>query len=144
MNAGSYGKEELGGGAEDGVAAIAHGGFVLKFVHQVKALQGADNAHEVGQAGHLDGAVNLPSSVAHADGHDIAAKIRVGVFFDGDQYLVVHGQRLYALDELGGQDGFLSDADLAGLRAALRYLRKVCESFGLHGVADTSKQGASA
>ena len=107
---------------EDGVAAVAHGVLVFQFVPHAQALQGADSAQEIAQAGDVDAAVQHPAIVAHADHHGVAPAIAAGLGFDGRKYLLIVGAWVCPLDELRLHGSF-SGCDVAMLVYAAKYLR---------------------
>lgn len=108
---------------EDGVATFAHGGFFFEFVAQAQALQGADSAHEVAQAGDVKAPVQRPGLVADADDHGAAATLTAGLGFDGRQYLLVVGAWACPINELR-LHACLSGCDVALLLYAAKYLHK--------------------
>lgn len=68
---------------------------------------------------------------AHA-GAKTPQAVSMGVFFDGHHiYNVLHGDRIYTLDELDALAGAVSPSDLEQLRLMLRYLRMVCDMLAI-------------
>ncbi len=116
---------------KDGVAAVAHAGFVCEFIVQAEVLQGADSAHEVAQAGDVKATVDGPGFVAHTDDHGGAATVSTGLGFDGSNYLLIVGAWACPINGLRLHSS-LSGCDLAMLTYAAKYLHKAA---GLDGVA---------
>ena len=108
---------------KDGVAAVAHAGFVCEFIVQAEVLQGADSAHEVAQAGDVKATVDGPGFVAHTDDHGGAATVSTGLGFDGRNYLLIVGAWACPINDLRLHSS-LSGCDLAMLTYAAKYLHK--------------------
>ena len=108
---------------KDGVAAVAHAGFVCEFVVQAEVLQGADGAHEVAQAGDMEPTVDGPGFIAHTDDHGGAATVTTGLGFDGCHYLLIVGAWACPINDLRLHSS-LSGCDLAMLTYAAKYLHK--------------------
>ena len=108
---------------KDGVAAVAHAGFVCEFIVQAEVLQGADSAHEVAQAGDVKATVDGPGFVAHTDDHGGAATVSTGLGFDGRAYLLIVGAWACPINDLRLHSS-LSGCDLAMLTYAAKYLHK--------------------
>ena len=108
---------------KDGVAAVAHAGFVCEFIVQAEVLQGADSAHEVAQAGDVKATGDGPGFVAHTDDHGGAATVSTGLGFDGRNYLLIVGAWACPINDLRLHSS-LSGCDLAMLTYAAKYLHK--------------------
>ena len=108
---------------KDGVAAVAHAGFVCEFIVQAEVLQGADSAHEVAQAGDVKATVDGTGFVAHTDYHGGAATVSTGLGFDGRNYLLIVGAWACPINDLRLHSS-LSGCDLAMLTYAAKYLHK--------------------
>ena len=108
---------------KDGVAAVAHAGFVCEFIVQAEVLQGADSAHEVAQAGDVKATVDGPGFIAHTDDHGGAATVSTGLGFDGRNYLLIVGAWACPINDLRLHSS-LSGCDLAMLTYAAKYLHK--------------------
>lgn len=108
---------------KDGVAAFLHGALVFEFVNKPKALQSADSAQEVAQAGDVKAPVQGAGVVAHADDHGVAATVAAGLGFDGRQYVLIVGAWGCPINELSLHSR-LSGCDIAILTYAAKYLHK--------------------
>lgn len=108
---------------EDGVAPLAHAGFVFEFVCQIEIAQDADHTHELTEAAGLHQSVEHAGLVANAHHHNVAATLRVGLGFDGRQYFLIVGAWRCAINELRLHGAF-SGCDMALLTYAAKYLAK--------------------
>lgn len=120
LNKGAAGQAASG---EDGIAPFLHGAFVFEFVNKPKALQSADSAQEVAQAGDVKAPVQGAGVVAHADNHGVAATVAAGLGFNGRHYVFVVGAWGCPINELSLHSS-LSGCDIAMLTYAAKYMHK--------------------
>lgn len=125
--------------AEDGIKAIYVAAWRY-FVSEGQTKKPFPDAHIDAQRVHLGNPVDDASSVAHGDAVAGSEVPRPGFFFDGRQYFLVDGQRLYPFDALRvhGVVSELDESFFCALAAALNAAcRKARESAELQAAAVT-------